>query len=439
MVDAVCKQLSNRPLYTDVLGDLSVQHQHAVGGSRHSRQYRKRCREQTEQETQPLAYRHAVDPHLKQYQDIMSTPIPWNGSVEENQWNAERRERQLHALRAAVLAVTDQHAPNLIIPEHSSERTAHAMAAAATTPDSPARGCPLCLSNPNGVCESCQNVMYEHTLNARYMMHHTIGMSRNHTATATTAAPASSTATNTATAADTTNTTTVDAHDDDEEYFHHPPVVTMPALDEPGQEDHHQSLMMPPNTPAASTPSAAPSGGGGGPSPSSASTVAVGESGRSSSVTMYQRRAQFRLAMSAFQGRPSRPVPDAVIDDIRQQIEGARHLIQMDESEPLKRYARVTRVHVLCILRSNGSNRYSRWYRESHHIHQRITHQPPPDISDIEPTMLFVLFRLPSPPSPGRKADQRLCSFTEPCDRPFFFVGVTVDDFPYHSLGDYKL
>ena len=61
-------------------------------------------------------------------------------------------------------------------------------------------------------------------------------------------------------------------------------------------------------------------------------------------------------------------MPQTVLDDIRQQLESARHLIDDSATDPLQRFAKVTRVHVLCILRNAGSNsRYSRWYRDAHH------------------------------------------------------------------------
>lgn len=102
----------------------------------------------------------------------------------------------------------------------------------------------------------------------------------------------------------------------------------------------------------------------------------------------YQRRAQFRITMEMYQGRPTRPVPPTVISEIRDQIEAsARHLISTDATDPLERYARVTRVHVLSLLRTMGNNR---WYRESHYIHATITGQPPPDISELQSTMMFM-------------------------------------------------
>lgn len=102
----------------------------------------------------------------------------------------------------------------------------------------------------------------------------------------------------------------------------------------------------------------------------------------------YQRRAQFRLTMATYQGRATRPVPANVLDEIRDQMEAsARHLINGEASEPIQRYARVTRVHMLSLLRTMGS---SRWYRESHYIHATLTSQAPPDISDLESTMLFM-------------------------------------------------
>lgn len=88
--------------------------------------------------------------------------------------------------------------------------------------------------------------------------------------------------------------------------------------------------------------------------------------------SIYQRRAQFRMAIAGFQGKPSRPVPPEVIQDIQDQLhETVRHLIDLtvDPSDRLRRYRAVTRVHILTLMRSIGNNRYSRWYRESHYIH----------------------------------------------------------------------
>ena len=98
--------------------------------------------------------------------------------------------------------------------------------------------------------------------------------------------------------------------------------------------------------------------------------------------SLYQRRAQFRMAMAAYQGRASRPVLDDVVEDVRQQIEAtARHLINdaHPPDEPEKRYAAITRVHVLCVLRgAAAAGRFNRWYRESHYLHGVITRQPRP-------------------------------------------------------------
>lgn len=126
--------------------------------------------------------------------------------------------------------------------------------------------------------------------------------------------------------------------------------------------------------------------------------------------SIYQRRAQFRMALAGFQGKPGRAVPPEVIQDIQDQLhETAKHLIDMtaDPSDRLQRYRAVTRVHILTLMRSIGNGRYSRWYRESHYIHRTgfvvgglvheeprshvITAQPPPNIGQIE-TTLIVMF-----------------------------------------------
>ena len=85
-----------------------------------------------------------------------------------------------------------------------------------------------------------------------------------------------------------------------------------------------------------------------------------------SAGAVYQRRAQFRMALASYQGRPLRIVPPQVVESVRQLIETtASHLIDQvcTLDNALKRYARITRVHVMCILRSTGGGKYSKWYR----------------------------------------------------------------------------
>ena len=107
---------------------------------------------------------------------------------------------------------------------------------------------------------------------------------------------------------------------------------------------------------------------------------------------VYQRRAQFRMALASYQGRPTRTVPQSIVESVCQHIEAsAAHLIEDAQTDPSLRYARITRVHVMCILRSSGSGKYSKWYRESHYFHHVITHQSPPDLSDVE-NILVLMF-----------------------------------------------
>jgi hypothetical protein len=121
--------------------------------------------------------------------------------------------------------------------------------------------------------------------------------------------------------------------------------------------------------------------------PVTAARVANGTAG-----AVYQRRAQFRMALASYQGRTTRPVPSAVVDSVRNHIESsAYHLINSAHTSPLERYARVTRVHVMCILRNTGGGKYSKWYLESHYLHYVITKQPPPDLNDSE-NILVLMF-----------------------------------------------
>ena len=279
------------------------------------------------------------------------------------------------------------------------------------------------LITPGGTCDACHGIVYEHILNTKFQQHHSIGdvcRSSNYSNNTDTMSDSSSRppppdSCRQESTADTIMMVT-DSSCEDKQLQQ-----IMPQEEQQDQQQnyhHHCS--------------------GGGNNITSATNNNNPPSKPPSSVTMYQRRAQFRAnreggrqqqnkkskicipflrsAMASYQGRAIRPVPETVVDEIRGHIEGAQHLIHQDETEAIKRYAQVTRVHVLCILRSNGSNRYNRWYRESrsriwmlfveqnnwiihpsighpHHIHSRVTAQPPPDISDLEPTMLFILVR----------------------------------------------
>ena len=93
-------------------------------------------------------------------------------------------------------------------------------------------------------------------------------------------------------------------------------------------------------------------------------------------------------------------MPSTVVDSVRDHIETtASHLID-PHTEPLLRYQRVTRVHVMCILRGTSNGKYSKWYRESHYLHHVITQQPPPDLTDTE-NILVVMFGMGMFPTPN--------------------------------------
>ena len=278
-----------------------------------------------------------------------------------------------------MIAITNLHAPDFFLTAQQSSDVTSPAAKSDVSSASPHR-CPSCNNtlSSTGVCGSCHTLVYEHALNSQYQHHHTIGLAARRGAVhpAPPRGPPRATASKQAVV---------------------PPVVV-------DDEVVHQVLTPSPTTANQST-----------------------EALRMSSITMYQKRSrsgsgrlcdpwsQFRAAISccpgprwspprsrAHQGRASRTVPESVIEDVRQQIEGFQHLVKAGEEDPLRRYGAITRVHVLSLMRTSGSGKFTRWYRESHHIHLRVTHQPPPDITDIEATMLF------AHPRPVR-ARVRLC------------------------------
>ena len=76
-------------------------------------------------------------------------------------------------------------------------------------------------------------------------------------------------------------------------------------------------------------------------------------------------------------------------------LDTARHLVDLnaDPADCRTRFARVTRVHILSLLRTTGNGRFSKWYRESHYIHHVLTKQPPPDIGHLETTLMIMFGR----------------------------------------------
>jgi hypothetical protein len=297
LIDGVCQQLSNRPLYSQPLGHAGAA---GAGGSRHSRLYGKRCVAEMQEEGLPLTYRHAVDVHLRRYQTLIDTPVNWNGYAEESRLQALKREREMTGIRMAVMALTSEMASDFL-PVRDNTASNHD-----TSPSAGPGGCPACQSNPphggigTGTCGFCQGVMYENLLNhqpipatngewggerTQYQNHHTIGSVRPGLSTtdASRETPAS-------------------------QKQKEPTEIRSGSEEE---RDHHRMRVAP--------------GVGG----------SVPEGNRDSSVTMYQRRSQFRVALAAYQpdpslslaqirpqGKATRPVPEEIVDDVRRLLEG---------------------------------------------------------------------------------------------------------------------
>lgn len=114
--------------------------------------------------------------------------------------------------------------------------------------------------------------MYEHSLNQIFHQHHTIGMTATRTTTAN------------------NNLSSVDkrsANNNNNQNFCHLPADRSNASSGSGSENHQISLCNPEENHQALVPSASANG-------------SHADVNRTSTVNMYQRRAQFRLAMSAY-------------------------------------------------------------------------------------------------------------------------------------------
>ena len=178
IVQAVCSHLSRSSTYPNPLGPPSPAD--GVGPNRHSREYlRKQCEMATDN-VMPLTYEHAIGAHVQRYRELLSTPIPWTTPSLDgpNQWSHEERERELSSIRLAIIEITHQHAPDALYNLAPDLLTKQQQTVAENnitnnlTSSSPTVEVPL----DGGESSACNHIMYEHSLNASYHRHHTIGM-----------------------------------------------------------------------------------------------------------------------------------------------------------------------------------------------------------------------------------------------------------------------
>ena len=266
-------------------------------------------------------------------------PADWGGPSYH-----EERDRELGVLRMTILDITNQHAPDALLsvaPDllHTEKKE----------PDESTTT--LCGATHEALlsCESeaaCNHILYKHSLNASYHRHHTIGMSPSggHRRTD----PRESVPTPRFTRVTTPWTAWSRRRAAGNGAWAGPSVS--PAA---RRTVNRASPPPPPNTSVCCKPEEPPTSA----CPPSTSTTRTGScvSGRPSSVTMYQRRAQFRVAIAigrprtnpwpsaapSYQGRASRPVPEELVEEIRLHVEGVFHLVNTEAESPLSRYARL--------------------------------------------------------------------------------------------------
>lgn len=267
---------------------------------------------------------------------MCAQPIAWCRNTDDT------KAVQLGELHRQLWVITERYLPGYLVvppgvssaaslsPSSLTLSTTSSNHNTTTTANNTRASCALCcadMNNASGFCDVCNTVLYETSMNSLYQNHHTIGG----------ASP--------------------------------PPVLSSsPAVDSNADVSHHHAQQQPQQRHHAR--------------------------GIANSGAVYQRRAQFRAAIASYQGRPTRPVPDAVVEEVRQQIESsAQYLVDatVPLEDPRRRYAGITRVHILSLLRGSGNGRYSRWYRDSHYLHHVITQQTPPDLSDCE-NILMLMF-----------------------------------------------
>jgi hypothetical protein len=94
----------------------------------------------------------------------------------------------------------------------------------------------------------------------------------------------------------------------------------------------------------------------------------------------YEKKCHFRDTLNQFQGLQNKPIPVAVINDLKDMID--KHgLCNQEETEALKRYSRVTIDHIRLFLTETGHNKY---YEDLQLIYSKISGKKCPDISRYE-------------------------------------------------------
>lgn len=76
IVDTVCTHLSNNTVGSETSSSPSRK----LPLNRHNRLYVQQQNTRCERNSLPLAYRHAVEPHLQRYKALIATPLPWSRS-----------------------------------------------------------------------------------------------------------------------------------------------------------------------------------------------------------------------------------------------------------------------------------------------------------------------------------------------------------------------
>ena len=279
---------------------------------------------------QILEFSQAIAPILEQYENLRRQPISWCTA------ESSKLSNPSHDMWVALWTIVERHAPGLLAYPQATIAEADMVHGSRTS-------CAMCcadMQGTNGTCDLCSTVLYE-----------------------------------------------VSMYQDIEDFVPAPPY---PVENNMYQSHHTLGGMAPlackpPVESVLSTPPTATDEA----SIPSALRPFVGSAG-----AVYQRRAQFRMALASYQGRATRSVPCSIIESVRQHIETiASHLVDTsyDEGDPVERYARVTRVHVMCILRGTGSSKYSKWYREIHYLHFMITKQMPPHLTDSKNMLVLMI------------------------------------------------
>jgi hypothetical protein len=94
----------------------------------------------------------------------------------------------------------------------------------------------------------------------------------------------------------------------------------------------------------------------------------------------YEKKCHFRDTINQYQGKQNKHIPDSVYDSLEKILE-AHGLVNVNETDKIKKYEKVSKQHIRTFLKEIEKSKY---YEDTQLIYSQITGKSKPDISKYE-------------------------------------------------------